>query len=40
VAAPGCDHFGAITRGLVKGKTFDFLDGWLGLEDQGAPGRW
>ena len=40
VSAPGCDHFGAITSGLVKGKTFDFLDGWLALDEGGPSGRW
>ncbi len=36
VSLPGCDHFGAITHALFKGKVFDFLDGWLDMED--APG--
>ena len=34
VTLPGCDHFGAITHALFKGKVFDFLDGWL---DHDAP---
>ena len=29
---PGCDHFSSITSGLAKGKVFDFLDGWLGVD--------
>ena len=33
VSLPGCDHFGAITHALFKGKVFDFLDGWLDADD-------
>jgi pimeloyl-ACP methyl ester carboxylesterase len=36
VTLPGCDHFGTITHALFKGKTFDFFDGWLDVDD--APG--
>ncbi len=36
VTLPGCDHFGAITHALFKGKVYDFLDGWLDLDE--APG--
>jgi pimeloyl-ACP methyl ester carboxylesterase len=33
VTLPGCDHFATITHALFKGKVFDFLDGWLDIED-------
>lgn len=36
VSLPGCDHFATITHAMFKGKVFDFLDGWLDLEEPGG----
>ncbi len=36
VSLPGCDHFATITHASFKGKVFDFLDGWMDVDEPGG----